>query len=95
MTMLLYFSVVTLLSFAVPCAPGSFFNNSGPTPRCDLCPFHYYQDESEQTECKTCPNGTFTIARGSINPIECKGTKQLYSYIYGTCLKFIPITHID
>ena len=65
---------MVLVSFAVPCSAGSFFNESGSTPKCDPCPFHYYQNESEQPECKACPNGTFTIARGSNDLGDCKGT---------------------
>ena len=61
------------LLHAVPCAVGSFFNTSGPAPRCDPCPFHYYQNESEQPECKACPSGTFTIAQGSTGLGDCKG----------------------
>ena len=69
--------------FAVPCSAGTFFNNSGPKPRCDPCPLGYYQDENEQADCKACPNGTFTIARGSKEPGECRGmvlcTLQMHS----------------
>ena len=67
---------MALLSFAVPCAPGAFFNNSGPAAMCDPCPLHHYQNESEQTECKACPTGAFTIARGSSQLGDCRGIVQ-------------------
>ena len=64
------------LFFAVPCAPGAFFNTSGPAATCDPCPLHHYQNKSEQTECKACPTGTFTIARGSSELGDCRGIVQ-------------------
>ena len=65
---------IVCFPFTVPCSAGSFFKNSGVKPRCDPCPFGYYQDESEQFECKLCPNGTFTIAKGSKHQGDCRGT---------------------
>ena len=83
------FKLLSLCFFAVPCAPGSFFNNSGLATRCDPCPFHHYEDESEQTECKACPNGTFTIARGSDEIQDCRG---IYSVVHSGNVSGYPQT---
>ena len=80
-------SCLSLCFFAVPCAPGSFFNKSGLATRCDPCPFHHYQDESEQTECRACPNGTFTIARGSDEIQDCRG---IYSVVHSGNVSGLP-----
>ena len=71
-------SLSLMLPLAVPCAPGSFLNSTGPTATCNPCPFNHYQDESEQTECRACPNGTFTIARGSDERGHCRGIMQSF-----------------
>ena len=81
------FKLLSLCFFAVPCAPGSFFNKSGLATRCDPCPFHHYQDESKQTECRACPNGTFTIARGSDEIQDCRG---IYSVVHSGNVSGLP-----
>ena len=86
-------SLSLMLSLAVPCAPGSFLNSTGPTATCDPCPFHYYQDESEQTECIACPNRTFTIARGSSERGHCRGTLFRMQSFWD--ITVIPPTSLD
>ena len=38
---------------------------------CNKCSFGFYQDESQQTACKACPDGFKTVGTGSKSRQEC------------------------
>eukprot|EP00106_Octopus_bimaculoides_P022526 XP_014789968.1 PREDICTED: signal peptide, CUB and EGF-like domain-containing protein 2 [Octopus bimaculoides] len=47
----------------IACTPGMFYDTS--TKACHLCSLGSYQDENQQTSCKSCPSGNTTMAKGS------------------------------
>lgn len=51
----------------IPCAKGSVFAGT----QCVLCPAGSYQDKDGQSECKKCPEGTFTRASGTTSRSGC------------------------
>ena len=51
------------------CTPGQYLNAT--LNACTPCPRGYYQDESQQTECKQCPPDTSTKAEGADDPTLC------------------------
>ena len=66
---LLYFLI---LDADTSCAPGSFYNVT--RTECQYCPLSQYQNQSGQTSCIPCPNGTITRQKGAISADVCKGT---------------------
>ncbi|GMR41424.1 hypothetical protein PMAYCL1PPCAC_11619, partial [Pristionchus mayeri] len=66
-TPLLFESDGSLLCSEVPA--GFFFDQN--TQAKFACPFDQYQDQSNQEECKPCPNGTITSDEGATKPSDC------------------------
>lgn len=53
--------------FCVECTPGRYFKDG----ECIKCDFGTYQDETGQSKCKECPEGTTTPGRDSRSVNEC------------------------
>ncbi|XP_029656391.2 uncharacterized protein LOC115230328, partial [Octopus sinensis] len=53
----------------IACTPGMFYHTR--TEACHLCSLGFYQDQSEQTSCKSCPGGYTTMAKGSQSLNDC------------------------
>ncbi|KAI0218171.1 hypothetical protein LSAT2_030102 [Lamellibrachia satsuma] len=51
----------------VACSEGTYSRDEV----CNKCPFGFYQDESQQTACKACPDGFKTMGTGSKTRQEC------------------------
>ena len=51
------------IAFVASCPPGSFLNVT--RNECQYCPLYHYQNESGQTSCIPCPNGTITRIEGA------------------------------
>ena len=59
------------LIFTVPCAEGTYFDNS--TESCQLCPKGYYQSLEAQSACQMCEEGTTTKGLGAAVHSDCDG----------------------
>ncbi len=59
------------------CTPGNYLNAT--LNACTPCPRGYYQDESQQTECKECPPDTSTKTEGAADPTLCTN-RYFYSH---------------
>ncbi|XP_060076672.1 uncharacterized protein LOC132556307 [Ylistrum balloti] len=56
-------------SQCVQCSLGQYYDSESKT--CKLCPWNTYQNEVEQTSCKSCNGNNVTLFQGAFNAIHC------------------------